>query len=58
MLKQKIIAHRGGASLYSENTLSAFRHAIALGVDEIECDIHLLKSGEIVIFHDFSLEQL
>ncbi|CBI76766.1 Glycerophosphoryl diester phosphodiesterase [Bartonella clarridgeiae 73] len=58
MLRQKIIAHRGGASLYSENTLSAFRRAIALGVDEIECDIHLLKSGEVVIFHDFSLEQL
>lgn len=58
MLKPKIVAHRGGAHLYSENTLSAFRHAIALGVDEIECDVHLLKSGEVVVFHDFHLEQL
>ncbi|MCZ2328417.1 glycerophosphodiester phosphodiesterase [Bartonella sp. F02] len=58
MPKPKIVAHRGGASLYPENTLSAFRHAIALGVDEIECDVHLLKSGEVVVFHDFGLEQL
>ncbi|WP_208541175.1 glycerophosphodiester phosphodiesterase [Bartonella capreoli] len=58
MFKPKIVAHRGGANLYSENTLSAFRHAIALGVDEIECDVHLLKSGEVVVFHDFCLEQL
>ncbi len=58
MSERKIVAHRGGANLYSENTLSAFRHAIALGVDEIECDIHLLKSGEVVVFHDFYLEQL
>ncbi|AGF74192.1 glycerophosphoryl diester phosphodiesterase [Bartonella australis AUST/NH1] len=58
MPKKKIVAHRGGANLYPENTLSAFSHAIELGVDEIECDIHLLKSGEVVVFHDFCLEQL
>ncbi|EJF75474.1 glycerophosphodiester phosphodiesterase [Bartonella alsatica] len=58
MSEKKIVAHRGGANLHSENTLSAFRHAIALGVDEIECDVHLLKSGEVVVFHDFYLEQL
>ncbi|GAA5098756.1 glycerophosphodiester phosphodiesterase [Bartonella acomydis] len=58
MPKKKIVAHRGGAYLYSENTLSAFRNAIALDVDEIECDVHLLKSGEVVVFHDFRLEQL
>ncbi|EJF90002.1 hypothetical protein ME1_00163 [Bartonella vinsonii subsp. arupensis OK-94-513] len=58
MSEKKIVAHRGGAHLYPENTLSAFRHAIALGVDEIECDVHLLKSGEVVVFHDFRLEQL
>lgn len=58
MTEKTIVAHRGGANLYPENTLSAFRHAIALGVDEIECDVHLLKSGEVVVFHDFHLEQL
>lgn len=56
--KPNIVAHRGGASLFPENTLSAFKHANALGVDGVECDVHLLKSGEVVVFHDFNLEQL
>ncbi len=58
MSEKKIVAHRGGAHLYPENTLSAFNNAIALGVDEVECDVHLLKSGEVVVFHDFHLDQL
>ncbi|WP_332065852.1 glycerophosphodiester phosphodiesterase [Bartonella sp. CB189] len=58
MFEKKIVAHRGGANLSPENTLSAFHNAIALKVDEIECDVHLLKSGEVVVFHDFYLEQL
>lgn len=58
MSKKKIVAHRGGAHLYAENTFSAFSNAIALKVDEIECDVHLLKSGEVVVFHDFRLDQL
>ncbi|ALE04119.1 glycerophosphodiester phosphodiesterase [Bartonella ancashensis] len=58
MHKPKIVAHRGGTNFYSENTLSAFRHAVEMEVDEIECDVHLLKSGEVVVFHDFYLEQL
>ncbi len=58
MSEKKIVAHRGGAHLCPENTLSAFNNAIALSVDEVECDVHLLKSGEVVVFHDFSLDQL
>lgn len=58
MMKPKIVAHRGGAALYSENTLSAFQNAIRLGADEVECDVHLLKDGTVCIFHDFNLDQL
>ncbi|UXN02910.1 glycerophosphodiester phosphodiesterase [Bartonella sp. HY406] len=58
MHKPKITAHRGGAALAPENSLSAFMNAIVLGADEVECDVHLLKSGEVVVFHDFHLEQL
>lgn len=54
----KIVAHRGGAALKSENSLSAFVNAIVLGANEVECDVHLLKTGEVVVFHDFHLEQL
>jgi glycerophosphoryl diester phosphodiesterase len=47
-----VIAHRGGAGLWPENTLYGFEHAAALGVDVIETDVHATRDGELVIFHD------
>jgi glycerophosphoryl diester phosphodiesterase len=52
-----VIAHRGGSKLRPENTLAAFDHACALGVDAIECDVHLSRDGEVVVIHDFTLER-
>jgi glycerophosphoryl diester phosphodiesterase len=51
------IAHRGGSTLRPENTLAAFDHAVALGVDAIECDVHLSRDGEVVVIHDATLER-
>lgn len=50
-----VIAHRGGAGLWPENTLYAFEHAAALGVDVIETDVHATADGELVVFHDDSV---
>ena len=50
--KTLIVAHRGGAALAPENTLGAFENAIKLGVDQVECDVHLSKDGELVVMHD------
>jgi glycerophosphoryl diester phosphodiesterase len=47
-----VIAHRGGAALAPENTLSAFRQALELGVDGIELDLQLSEAGELVVVHD------
>jgi glycerophosphoryl diester phosphodiesterase len=47
-----IVAHRGGAALAPENTLTAFENALKLGVDQVECDVHLSKDGELVVIHD------
>jgi len=58
MNKVSIVAHRGGAALRAENTLAAFAHVIGLGVDAVECDVHMMADGRVVVFHDFSLEQL
>jgi len=58
MSKISIVAHRGGAALAPENTLVAFKRAIELGVDAVECDVHLMADGKVVVFHDFSLLQL
>ena len=50
------IAHRGGAGLAPENTLAAFRHAVALGCDGAELDVQLSRDGEVVVFHDYRLK--
>lgn len=50
------IAHRGGAGLWPENTMAAFRRAIAAGTDGIELDVHLTKDGQLVVHHDESLK--
>ena len=47
-----VIAHRGGAGPWPENTLYAFERAAALGVDVIETDLRATADGELVIFHD------
>ena len=51
------IAHRGGARLRPENTLAAFDQAVALGVDALECDVHLSRDGEVVVIHDPTLDR-
>lgn len=51
----KVIAHRGGAALRVENTLAAFAHAIELGADGAELDVHLTRDGQVVVHHDDAL---
>lgn len=50
------IAHRGGAALFPENTLAAFRNAVALGCDGAELDVQLSRDGEVIVFHDLCLK--
>lgn len=50
-------AHRGGAALWPENTLEAFRGALELGFRYIETDLHMTRDGAIVCFHDATLER-
>jgi glycerophosphoryl diester phosphodiesterase len=52
-----VVAHRGGAKLAPENTVAAFKKAIALGADAIELDIHLSSDGELVVLHDDTLDR-
>lgn len=50
-------AHRGGALLWPENSLLAFRNALALGADYIELDVHLSRDGAVVVIHDATLDR-
>lgn len=51
------IAHRGGAGLAPENTLSAFALSTALGLRYVESDVRLTADGELVCFHDEMLDR-
>jgi glycerophosphoryl diester phosphodiesterase len=53
----RIAAHRGGAGLWPEASLGAFRNSIALGVDFLEFDLHMTADGEVVVIHDPTLER-
>jgi glycerophosphoryl diester phosphodiesterase len=50
------IAHRGGAGLRPENSLAAFRNAVALGADGAELDVQLSRDSDVVVFHDYRLK--
>jgi len=48
----RLAAHRGGALLWPENSVLAFRNALAMGADLLELDVHLSADGELVVIHD------
>lgn len=52
-----VAAHRGWSSKYPENTMEAIKAAIDLGVDQIETDIRVTKDGELVLFHDATVDR-
>ena len=52
------IGHRGAKGHMAENTLESIKKAIALGVDGIEIDVHRCASGQLVVFHDFTLDRM
>jgi len=56
--KPLVIAHRGASAEAPENTLAAFRRALALRVDGIELDVQVTRDGVPVVFHDASLRRL
>jgi glycerophosphoryl diester phosphodiesterase len=52
-----ICAHRGAMDTHPENTLSAFREAIRLGVEMIEFDVRMTADGHLVILHDATVDR-
>lgn len=52
------IGHRGAKGYVTENTLESIVKAIDLGVDGVEIDVHVCKTGELVVFHDFILDRI
>lgn len=48
----EVQGHRGARGLWPENTLAAFAHALAIGVDAVELDCGLTRDGVAVVTHD------
>lgn len=53
----EIVAHRGNAADFPENTLPAIESALQLGVRFVEFDIQLTVDGIPVLFHDEKLKR-
>lgn len=56
--RPRVWAHRGDSAHETENTLAAFDRARAAGADGIELDVQLDRDGEVVVFHDDTLDRL
>lgn len=54
----KIFAHRGVRKHHAENTMTAFRAALDMGLDGIELDVQRTEDGYLVICHDENLVRL
>jgi glycerophosphoryl diester phosphodiesterase len=52
-----VIAHQGGDGLRPSNTLPAFAHAVALGADVLEMDVHQTRDGVFVVMHDDTVDR-
>lgn len=52
-----VTAHRIGVPFAPENSLSALRSAILLGLDIVETDIRLTSDGEVVLLHDSDVDR-
>ena len=53
----RLLAHRGGAKEFDENSLGAFRGSYEKGVRGFETDIRLTKDDALVILHDDTLDR-
>jgi glycerophosphoryl diester phosphodiesterase len=47
-----VLAHRGAREEVAENTLAAFRRALALGADGVELDVRRSADGVLIVHHD------
>lgn len=54
----ELVAHRGDALDYPENTLAAFESAARAGLRHLECDVQLAADGTAYVVHDANLTRV
>ena len=52
-----VVGHRGAMGHRPENTFASFEHALELGADWIELDVHLTRDGALAVIHDESVDR-
>ena len=52
-----VVAHRGGALIFPENTIVAFHGAVDLGSDVLEMDVFQTSDGVPVVIHDQTVDR-
>ncbi len=57
-MKTRVFAHRGASGAAPENTLEAFDLAVRMGADGVELDVHICRSGELVVAHDETVDRV
>ena len=58
MGKTEVWAHRGASGYIPENTIDAFEEAAIQHADGIELDVQMTEDGELVVFHDETLDRV
>ena len=52
----QVLGHRGASASHPENTVAAFRAALAAGADGVELDVRRTADGGLAVRHDATLE--
>src|SRR5690606_1114559 len=53
----ELVAHRGNAAEYPENSLPALRSALELGARYVEFDVQLTADRQPILLHDANLQR-
>jgi glycerophosphoryl diester phosphodiesterase len=53
----EVVAHRGASADEPEHTLAAYRYAVRLGADAVECDVRMTRDGALVCVHDRRIDR-
>lgn len=57
LYRPQVVAHRGASADEAEHTLAAYRRAIDVGADALECDVRLTRDGVLVCVHDRRIDR-
>lgn len=57
MNEAKLVAHRGFAAAYPENSILAFRSAIECGCQFLELDVQITRDAKAIVIHDTDLQR-